>query len=62
VKLGDDMNGFVAEGNFENLVEAARFLDMQARKHFSDSVYALGRVEHDRRQAIRLRAEEGHWE
>ena len=49
VKLGDEMNGFVAEGNFRNLVEAADFLDRQARKHFPDSVYALGPIEHQRR-------------
>ena len=56
--LGDQMNGFVVEGNFRNLVEAAEFLDRQARKHFPDSVYAVGRVEHDRREAIRLNAQE----
>lgn len=40
VKLGDEMNGFVAEGNFRTLDEAATFLDREARKHFADSKYA----------------------
>jgi hypothetical protein len=56
VKLGDEMNGFVAEGNFHTLDEAAEFLDRQARIHFRESVYALGNLEHARREAIRLKA------
>ena len=50
VKLGDDMNGYAAEGNFETLDEAATFLDLQARKHFPESLYALGRIELERRR------------
>jgi hypothetical protein len=61
VKLGDEMNGFVAEGNFHTLDEAADFLDREARKHFAESVYSLGRLEHGRREAIRLSAEQGKW-
>jgi hypothetical protein len=57
VKIGDEMNGFVAEGNFRTLDEAADFLDREARKHFAESVYALGKIEHDRREAIRLDSE-----
>jgi hypothetical protein len=30
VKLGDEMNGFVAEGNFHTLDEAADFLDSRS--------------------------------
>jgi hypothetical protein len=61
VKIGDEMNGFVAEGNFESLDECATFLDQQARKHFPESSYALGKAEHLRREVIRLKAEEGKW-
>lgn len=53
VKLGDEMNGFRAEGNFTTLDEAADFLDLQARKHFPESLYVLGPVEHARRRAAR---------
>lgn len=53
VKLGDEMNGFVAEGNFKTLDEAATFLDLQARIHFPDSVYALGPLEHAKRELDR---------
>ena len=49
VKLGDEMNGFRAEGNFRSLDEVAAFLDREARKHFPDSAYALGRAEFNRR-------------
>jgi hypothetical protein len=58
VELGDEMNGIVAEGNFRTLGECADFLDRQARIHFAESVYALGKVEHDRREAVRLKEEE----
>jgi hypothetical protein len=44
VKLGDEMNGFKAEGNFHTLDEAAAFLDREARKHCEESLYALGKV------------------
>lgn len=50
VKLGDEMNGFKAEGLFRTLDEAATFLDLEARRHFAHSVYALGAVEHARRE------------
>jgi hypothetical protein len=42
VKLGDEMNGFVAEGNFRTLAECAEFLDREARRHSPESVYAGG--------------------
>jgi hypothetical protein len=59
VKLGDEMNGFVAEGNFRTLDECADFLDREARKHYPDSAYALGRLEHERRrEANRLQPEQ----
>ena len=53
VKLGDDMNGYAAEGNFGTLDEAATFLDIQARKHFSESVSTLGPIEHERRRMLK---------
>lgn len=62
VKLGDDLNGFVAEGNVKSLQDAAACLDREARKHFPDSVYAVGEVEHDRREAVRLDAEKNRWQ
>ena len=55
------MNGFVAEGNFRILDEAADFLDREARKYFAESTYALGKLEHDKRRAFRLHAEEHDW-
>ena len=47
VKLGDEMNGFVAESNFRTLDECAYFLDLEARTHFPRSLYALGKLKHD---------------
>ena len=61
VKLRDDMNDFVAEGNFRTLYECADFLDREAKKHFPESSYALGKLEHGRREAIRVKAEHGTW-
>ena len=55
VKLGDEMNGFVAEGNFRTLTESATFLDQQARRYFAESVYALGPIEYERLQEARLK-------
>ena len=40
VKLGDEMNGFVAEDNFRTLAEAAEFLHKSALKRFPTSGYA----------------------
>jgi hypothetical protein len=51
----------VAGGNFRTLDEAADFLDRQARTHFAESLYALGGLEHERREAIRLEYEKGMW-
>jgi hypothetical protein len=42
VKLGDEMNGFSAEGNVAASEEAAAWLDEQARLHFPKSRYARG--------------------
>jgi hypothetical protein len=61
VKLGDDFNGVKAEGNFMTLDEAAAFLDRQARIHCPESAYALGKLEHGRREAVRLAEEVGRW-
>ena len=41
VKLGDEMNGFVAEKECKTASEAAEFQDREARKQFPDSAYAL---------------------
>jgi len=43
VKLGDQMNGFQAEGNLETANDAARWLDEQARKHYPTSKYATSK-------------------
>ncbi len=56
VKLGDEMNGFVAEDTVGTSEEAAVFLDKAAREHFPDSVYVLGEDEHLRRH---LRSQAG---
>jgi hypothetical protein len=40
VKLGDPMNGYVAEGNVKTADQAAAWLDKQARIHFPASKYA----------------------
>jgi hypothetical protein len=45
VKLGDEMNGFVAEKDCRTSSEAAMFLDNAAHQHYPDSTYALGRDE-----------------
>jgi hypothetical protein len=50
VKLGDEMNGFKAEDNFKTLDECGEFLDRQTRIHFPDSLYTLGKLEHERRR------------
>ena len=53
MKLGDVLNGYAAEANFETLDEAATFLDVQARKHFPESDYALGPIELERRRMLK---------
>jgi hypothetical protein len=42
VKLGDELNGFMAESHCKTGAEAAAFLDRAARQHFPGSNYALG--------------------
>lgn len=49
VKLGDEMNGFVAEATCKTAAEAAEFLDRAAREHSPESEYALGKEEWERR-------------
>ena len=61
MKLGDEMNGFVAQETCRTLDEAAAFLNREARKHFPEWVFSLGKIEHERRQAIRLESEKGKW-
>jgi hypothetical protein len=53
VKLGDEMNGFVAEKECKTASEAAEFLDREARRQFPDSAYALGKEEWERRNQTR---------
>ena len=43
VRLGDEMNGFAAEGNVATSAEAAQWLDEQARKLYPRSKYATGK-------------------
>lgn len=40
VKLGDEMNGFKAESNFDNLDDAASWLIDEAKKAFPRSDFA----------------------
>ena len=49
VKLGDEMNGFVAEKNVKTTAQAAAWLDSAAREHYPESTYALGKKEWERR-------------
>ena len=39
-QLGDEMNGFLAEGTFATVADAERWLCDQARVHFPDSEFA----------------------
>ena len=43
VKLGDEMNGYQAEGNVRTAEQAAEWLDTQAHIHFPRSKYAAGK-------------------
>ena len=43
VKLGDEMNAFVAETNVATSAEAAAWLDAQARRFYPRSKYATGK-------------------
>jgi hypothetical protein len=40
-KLGDVLNGFVAEGEGKTLIDAAWMLSNAAKEHFPESQYAL---------------------
>jgi len=40
VKLGDDYNGFKAEGLFESMIKAVQYLKQQAIDFFPDSEFA----------------------
>lgn len=40
VKLGDDMNGFVAETQVKTFAEVEAWLDQEVRKRYPGSVYA----------------------
>ncbi|WGD55086.1 hypothetical protein QA641_15015 [Bradyrhizobium sp. CB1650] len=40
VKLGDDLNGFVAEAHVKSVAEAAEWLRAQAVEHYPESVFA----------------------
>jgi len=40
VKLGDEMNGFVAEAQVETWDAVEEWLDQAARQHYPKSVYA----------------------
>lgn len=43
VRLGDQMSGFVAETQCQTSREAAKFLDREARHHYPQSSYAIGK-------------------
>jgi hypothetical protein len=53
VKLGEEMNGYVAESDFHTLDEAAEFLDEETRRHFPTSLYTLGPIEFANRKLAR---------
>jgi len=53
VKLGDEMNGFVAEKDCRTSSEAAIFLHNAEHQHYPDAAYALGRDECERRHVTR---------
>jgi hypothetical protein len=42
VKLGDDMNGFVAEGRCATWADVEEWLAAAARIHYPNSVFARG--------------------
>jgi hypothetical protein len=48
-----------AEDNVMTLDKVAEFLDRKARIHCPESVYALGKLEHGRRKAVRVAEEAG---
>ena len=43
VALGDETNGYDAEGNVQTAAEAAEWLDREARQLYPKSKYATGR-------------------
>jgi len=43
VKLGDEMNGWDAEGSVQTAAEAAEWLDRKARAIYPKSKYATGK-------------------
>jgi len=53
VKLGDEMNGFLAERDCKTSHEAAEYLDQAAREHYPESSYALGKDEWERLNDVR---------
>lgn len=42
VKIGDDMNGFMAEANVRDYAEAEVWLEAEAKRLFPTSVFATG--------------------
>jgi hypothetical protein len=49
VKLGDYVNGFVAETHVRTAAEAAVWLTTAAKEHFPESAFSLGQEEWERR-------------
>ncbi len=43
-KLGDESNGFVAEGNCDSFSAVEEALASAARRHYPESDFAMGRV------------------
>jgi hypothetical protein len=48
-KLGDEMNGFRAQGNADTYEQAVEALAGAAREHHPESLFALGREEFEKR-------------
>ena len=43
VKLGDGMNGFVAEANVQNFAEVKHWLTKQVERHYPNSLFVTGK-------------------
>lgn len=49
VKLGDEMNGFIAKAELYSWPDVLEWLDQTARKEYPESLYATGRWPKDYR-------------
>lgn len=54
VKVGDELNGWVAEELVSSFEEAEQWLDRKARELYPESAYSLGWTEFKRRHPLEL--------